>query len=228
MRLYDIHDRRHWHRQDPVLAADGPLSFVQFRNYYIRNPQIVQADRSSYNVHDGVHCAHFMKMHLIFRHSMGFRFRLCQNPENLFRRCLRTLRQIRMRYDMQNFRKSSVPMHMAPFVVMRLCFVMSMPMDITAGFLLMMSMGMQHIRFLVMISMGMHIRFPVMMPMGMHIRFLVMMPMSMHICFLVMMSMNTSIPCFMAVIVSVQILHIMIMVLISFIQNHIKITHIKS
>ena len=199
-----------------MLAADGPLSFVQFRNYYIRNPQIVQADRSSYNVHDGVHCAHFMKMHLIFRHSMGFRFRLCQNPENLFRRCLRTLRQIRMRYDMQNFRKSSVPMHTAPFVAMQLCFVMSMPMDITAGFLLMMPMSMQHIRFLAMISMGMHIRFLVMMSMGMHIRFLV------------MMSMNMSIPCFMAVIVSVQILHIMIMVLISFIQNHIKITHIKS
>jgi hypothetical protein len=109
-----------------VLTADRALPLIQPGDHHIRDPQIIQTDGCGHNIHDGIHRAHFMEMHLILRHAVSFCFCRRQNPEDAGCSLFCAFRQICMFDDVKDLGKSSVFMSVSAVHMMCL-FRMSSP-----------------------------------------------------------------------------------------------------
>ena len=60
-----------------MLAAYKAAAFTQLRHNDLIDIQFIQADRSGYDIHDGIHSSHLMDRHVVRGYSVsrGFRYR---------------------------------------------------------------------------------------------------------------------------------------------------------
>ena len=91
-----------------MLAAHGSLSLTKKRNDHAIHLQAVHADRSCNNIHNRIYCPHLMKMYLILRYIVRFRFCFRQNPENMFCQFFRRIRHLTPVNDRENISQSAM------------------------------------------------------------------------------------------------------------------------
>ena len=77
-----------------MLAHDGARPLGKIRNNRFRHIQVIQADRNSGDVNDGIHRSHFMKMHPLHALTVHFALRLDNDPKDLQGDIQRALRQV--------------------------------------------------------------------------------------------------------------------------------------
>ena len=236
---------RNRHGYRAMLAAYKAAAFTQLRHNDLIDIQIIQADRSGYDIHDGIHSSHLMEMHFFCGYSVSRGFRFRQYLKNTVCNFFRPVRYLCMADNMKDFFESPVLMGMMMFLF---------PMDM-GNFRCRMTMGMSMLRCIMVVEMNMLFHYMVM---GMSLHTMVMtvsmplfpmdmivsmplFPMDMIVSmslFLMVMAMNMPLrpmPMSMAVFQSrilwcflpMQILHIMIMVLMRLIQHNIKVTDIQ-
>ena len=165
MCLYNIQNSRYRNRDHAVLASDKAASLAETRHDNFIRRQIINADSSSDDIHDGIDGSDLMEMHLIERHAVGFCLCFREDLENALRQRSCSRCQIAAADNRKNLRQPAVLM----MVMMLPCVIVVMA-----------------VRMLVVMWMVMHFR---------------------------------PIP--------VQIRHIVIMVLMLCIQNHIEIAGIQ-
>ena len=136
---YNITYRRYRHRKDPVLTANRSATLTKSWNDHFLHIQIIHTDCNRKNIHNGIHCTHFMEMDLIHRYIMGFFFCLGKNLKNPFSIGFCTICHICMVDNLHDLVKATVFMVMVSVVGMhRFCICMTVSM----GFLYMMFMRM--------------------------------------------------------------------------------------
>ena len=59
----NVDDGRHWDGQHAVGAADGAGALIEDRQDDFLDAQVVQANSSGGDIHDGIHRADLVKMH---------------------------------------------------------------------------------------------------------------------------------------------------------------------
>ena len=136
---------RNRHGYHAMLAAYKAAAFTQLRHNDLINIQIVQADRSGYNIHDGVHSSHLMEMHFFCGYSVSRGFCFRQYLKNTVCDFFRPVRYLCMTYNMKDFFKSPVLMGMMMFLF---------PMDM-GNFRCRMTMGMGMLRCIMVVKMNM-------------------------------------------------------------------------
>lgn len=119
-----------------MLAAHRPRALAQMGDDHIGDAQIVEADRGGNDVHDGIHRAHFMEMHLFQRQAVRLRFRFRHDAENALCNGPGMVGHIRAVNDGLHIGQMAVPMMMPLFmmVVMTAAPLFAVMVSASAGF----------------------------------------------------------------------------------------------
>ena len=136
---------RNRHGYRAMLAAYKAAAFTQLRHNDLIDIQIVQADRSGYDIHDGVHSSHLMEMHFFCGYSVSRGFCFRQYLKNTVCDFFRPVRYLCMADNMKDFFESPVLMGMMMFLF---------PMDM-GNFRCRMTMGMSMLRCIMVVEMNM-------------------------------------------------------------------------
>ena len=236
MGRYDIGNCWNRDRKESMLTADHSMSFCQFPDHNILDSKIVQANRCSDDIHDGVYCANLMEMNVFQSCTVGLGFCFPQNCKNLHSQFSCPFGEIRCCKNIHYFMHSTMLMRMTVFMMVMIMSMFSfVAMIMVMMFVRMISIisltGMDVIMLMILL-----VAMFVIMLMAFFMTVFVMMLMAFFMTVSVMMLMVSLVAVFMsmvmivvimAMIMTMKVFHIMIMVFMLSIQNDIKITAIK-
>ena len=151
MSTYNITYRRYRYRKDSVLTANRSATLTKSWNDHFLHIQIIHTDRSRKNIHNGIHCTHFMEMDLIHRYIMGFRFCLGKNLKNSFSIGFCTICHICVVDNLHDLVKATVLVMMVsmpgtPMIMMMFFMIMTVKIPII-------SMQIFHIMIMILVIM---------------------------------------------------------------------------
>ena len=208
-----------------MLAADRPLAFAESGNDHPVHIQIIQAYGSRHNIHDRIHCPHFVKMYLFRRNAVSFRFCIRQDPEYFYRGFLCARGDIRLFNDRKDLGDPPVFMgRMAVAFMGMLCPGNNMAFqDLPVLSMYMFPMRMSCLvgmAFFIFMFFTMAMTFSMCMAVSMTVTFSVFAVMSMAVTFSMRMVLSMG--------AAMEIFHIVIMILMAGIQFYSKITGVQT
>ena len=217
MHIHDGGHRRHRHRQDPVLASYGSRTFTQNRNDDLPDPQVVQTDRSSHDIYNGIHRSDLVEMDLIHRDIVGFGFCLCQDLKDPQSQPSGPLRQPPLADDLTDLGHPPVLVMVMVIAVTVVMVVMVVAVTVVMGVVMVVMVTMTVVIMMVVMAIGV-----------MMIVFMVVVTVMVGSMSVFMDMAVAAFRLFMMVVVAMEIFHVMIMVLMVLIQNHVEITGIDA
>ena len=213
----DIQRSRNRHRKHAVLAADGAGAFRELRHNDIGNAKGLKAYGRCNDIYDGIDGSHFMEVDLFNGQVMGLRFRLRHDAENLLRQFPGGFRHVRTVDDRFHIRQMPVFMMVVMVVVMMVAlFAMAVAVMLVPITFFLMAVAMVFVIMALLPVMAMAVMlvimafFPVM---TMAVVVMILFPMMMFFC-------HRQGP--------IEIGHIVVMVFVFFVQDHIEIAAVDA